>query len=133
MFAPDGAVEAVNAWTDRTGADAVLVAASGSSERLVNDAVAMLRQKGRLVPLGDVPLAVERTPLYEREADVLISTSYGPGRYDPSYEHGGLDYPAAYVRWTAGRNMDAFLRLLADGSVRDRLDCGSGAARGAGA
>ena len=94
VFAPDAAVEAVKAWTDRTGADAVLVAASGSSDRLVNDAVSMLRQKGRLVPLGDVPLAVDRTPLYEREADVLISTSYGPGRYDPTYEHGGHRLPS---------------------------------------
>jgi predicted dehydrogenase/NADPH:quinone reductase-like Zn-dependent oxidoreductase len=118
VFAPDGAVDAVLSWTDRAGADAVLVVASSSSEQLLNDAVAMLRRKGRLVPVGDVPLSVDRTALYEREADLLISTSYGPGRYDPTYEHAGLDYPAPYVRWTAGRNMDAFLRLLADGFVR---------------
>jgi predicted dehydrogenase/threonine dehydrogenase-like Zn-dependent dehydrogenase len=114
---PDGAVEAVTAWADGIGADAVLVAASSASDALLNDAVAMLRRKGRLVPVGDVPLAVERTPLYEREADIRISTSYGPGRYDPTYEHGGLDYPLPYVRWTANRNMDEFLRLLARGSV----------------
>ena len=46
-----------------------------------------------------------------------ISTSYGPGRYDPSYEEAGLDYPLPYVRWTAGRNMEEFLRLVADGLV----------------
>jgi predicted dehydrogenase/threonine dehydrogenase-like Zn-dependent dehydrogenase len=117
VFSPEEAIEGVLSWTERTGADAALVAASGRSERLVNDAVAMLRRRGRLVPVGDVPLDVERTPLYEREVDLLISTSYGPGRYDPTYEHGGVDYPTEYVRWTAGRNMDAFLRLLADGAV----------------
>ena len=117
VMPPDGAVDGVTGWTQGVGADAVLVAASSGSDALVNDAVAMLRRKGRLVPVGDVPLSVERTPLYEREADIRISTSYGPGRYDPTYEHGGLDYPLPYVRWTANRNMDEFLRLLARGSV----------------
>jgi predicted dehydrogenase len=77
----------------------------------------MLRRKGRVVPVGDVELDFDREPLYEREADVLISTSYGPGRYDPSYEEGGLDYPLPYVRWTAGRNMEEYLRLVAAGLV----------------
>ncbi len=61
---------------------------------------------------------LERGPIYQREADFLISTSYGPGRYDPTYEEGGLDYPIAYVRWTENRNMEEFLRLLSTGAVR---------------
>ena len=77
----------------------------------------MLRRKGRFVPVGDIALEFDREALYEREADILISTSYGPGRYDPSYEEGGLDYPLPYVRWTAGRNMEEYLRLVADGLV----------------
>ena len=68
----------------------------------------MLRRKGRVVPVGDVGLGIERAPLYSREADVLISTSYGPGRYDETYEEGGVDYPIAYVRWTENRNMGEF-------------------------
>ena len=99
-------------------ADAVIVTASGNDDSIVNDAVRMLRPKGRVVPVGDVGLGLERGPLYEREADVLISTSYGPGRYDASYEEAGIDYPLPYVRWTAGRNMEEFLRLVADGAVR---------------
>ena len=67
--------------------------------------------------VGAVGLGLERPDLYQREADVLISTSYGPGRYDPTYEEGGLDYPIAYVRWTENRNMREFLRLLAAGAV----------------
>jgi predicted dehydrogenase/threonine dehydrogenase-like Zn-dependent dehydrogenase len=115
---PADAAEAVAHWTGGVSADAVLVTAASPSDAIVNSAVAMLRRKGRVVPVGDVGLGIERAPLYSREADVLISTSYGPGRYDPSYEEAGLDYPIAYVRWTENRNMGEFLRLLAAGQVR---------------
>ncbi len=117
VLAPEGAPERVRDWAAGLGADAVIVTASGASNQIVNDAVSMVRRKGRVVPVGDVGLALERGPLYQREADVLISTSYGPGRYDPLYEEGGIDYPPAYVRWTENRNMEEFLRLLADGKV----------------
>jgi predicted dehydrogenase/threonine dehydrogenase-like Zn-dependent dehydrogenase len=117
VLAPADAADAVAAWTDGAGADAVVITASAKSDELINDAVRMLRRKGRVVPVGDVGLGLDRGPLYEREADVRISTSYGPGRYDPSYEDAGLDYPLPYVRWTAGRNMEEFLRLVADGLV----------------
>jgi predicted dehydrogenase/threonine dehydrogenase-like Zn-dependent dehydrogenase len=116
-LAPDGAVVRVREWAGGAGADTAIVTAAGSSSAIVNDAVAMVRRKGRVVPLGDVGLALERDPLYQREADVLISTSYGPGRYDPLYEEAGIDYPLAYVRWSENRNMGEFLRLLAAGLV----------------
>ncbi len=115
---PSQAPGAVDAWTGGVGADVVLVTASSNAAGLVDESVQLLRRKGRLVAVGDVPLHFDRAPLYEREADVQISTSYGPGRYDPLYEEGGLDYPLAYVRWTENRNMDEFLRLVAGGAVR---------------
>ena len=117
-LAPGDAADHVKAWTEGLGADAALVTASGPSDAIVNDAIGLLRRKGRLVAVGDVGLGLERPPLYAREADVLISTSYGPGRYDPTYEEQGVDYPPEYVRWTEGRNMEAFLHLLATGDVR---------------
>src|SRR3954453_23163426 len=80
----------------------------------------MLRRKGRLVVVGDVGLGLERGPIYQREADMLISTSYGPGRYDASYEEGGIDYPIAYVRGTENRNMEGFLRLILAGASQKR-------------
>jgi predicted dehydrogenase/threonine dehydrogenase-like Zn-dependent dehydrogenase len=110
---PDQAVARVVEWTEGVGADTAIVTAAATSSEIVNDAVAMVRRKGRVVPLGDVGLAFNRDGLYQREADVLISTSYGPGRYDPIYEEAGVDYPLAYVRWTENRNMGEFLRLLA--------------------
>jgi predicted dehydrogenase/threonine dehydrogenase-like Zn-dependent dehydrogenase len=118
VVAPDEAASAVNAWSGGVGADVTLITASSASDAIVNDAVAMLRRKGRVVVVGDVGLGLERGPIYQREADFLISTSYGPGRYDPTYEEGGLDYPIAYVRWTENRNMEEFLRLIATGDVR---------------
>ncbi|HEV2975266.1 MAG TPA: bi-domain-containing oxidoreductase [Solirubrobacteraceae bacterium] len=110
---PQDAVAAVREWSGGAGADAAIVTAAGASSAIVNDAVAIVRRKGRVVPVGDVGLSFSRAALYQREADVLISTSYGPGRYDPIYEEAGVDYPLAYVRWTENRNMGEFLRLLA--------------------
>ena len=77
----------------------------------------MVRRKGRVVVVGAVPLQLERSPFYEKEADLLISCSYGPGRYDTEYEERGLDYPFAYVRWTENRNMEEYLRLVSEGLV----------------
>jgi polar amino acid transport system substrate-binding protein len=115
---PEEAAAAVANWSADTGADAVIVTASSRDDAIVNSAVSLARRKGRVVPVGDIGLGLERGPLYRREADVLISTSYGPGRYDPSYEEQGIDYPLSYVRWTENRNMGEFLRLLSTGQVR---------------
>ena len=118
IAAPTNAATAIDAWSDRVGADAVIITASAASSEIVNNAARLLCRKGRLVIVGDVGLDFERGPLYAREADVLISTSYGPGRYDVSYEEDGIDYPISYVRWTENRNMGEFLRLLNNDQVR---------------
>src|SRR4029453_14313764 len=62
----------------------------------------------------------QRDKIYKKEIDFLISTSYGPGRYDPSYEEKGQDYPFGYVRWTEGRNLEDVLRQIASGALRVR-------------
>src|SRR5204862_1602506 len=117
VAAPDETAAAVSAWTDVLCADAAIVTASAPGDAIVNQAVELVRTKGRVVPVGEVGLGLERPALYRREADVLISTSYGPGRYDASYEEAGIDYPIGYVRWTENRNMEAFLHLLATAEV----------------
>ncbi len=103
--------------TDGRGADAVIVFASGSGSEAVRLASRLARDKGKVVVVGMVGLELERGVLYERELDVSMSRSYGPGRYDPLYEEGGTDYPFAYVRWTENRNMMAFLYFLETGRV----------------
>src|SRR5258708_423687 len=87
----------------------------------MSPAFRMCRRKARVVLVGDVGLDLQRADVYPKELDFLISTSYGPGRYDRSYEEAGLDYPVAYVRWTENRNMAEYLRQIADGRVRAAL------------
>ncbi len=98
--------------------DAVIIAAGTSSLDPVNFAGAICRKRGRVVVLGAVPTGFDRDPYYYRkELDLRMSCSYGPGRYDAEYEEKGVDYPAAYVRWTENRNMSAFQELLQSGKI----------------
>lgn len=110
-------VSQVLGHTGGSGADAVIICAASSSSEPVRQAMQMARKKGRVVVVGAVGMELKRSPFYEKELDFLISCSYGPGRYDPEYEVKGRDYPAAYVRWTENRNMQAFLDLLAKKKV----------------
>jgi predicted dehydrogenase/threonine dehydrogenase-like Zn-dependent dehydrogenase len=106
--------------TDGRGADAVIVTAAGGDPGLLNKAFEACRRKGRVVLVGDVPIRIQRDKIYKKEIDFLISTSYGPGRYDAAYEEQGQDYPFGYVRWTEGRNLEEVLRQIAAGSLRVR-------------
>jgi predicted dehydrogenase/threonine dehydrogenase-like Zn-dependent dehydrogenase len=99
--------------TNGHGADATIIAAATKSNAVIKQAMDATRKKGRIVIIGAVGLGLERSPFYEKELDLLMSCSYGPGRYDAMYEARGLDYPYAYVRWTERRNMEEYLRLLA--------------------
>ncbi|MCA9119935.1 MAG: bi-domain-containing oxidoreductase [Planctomycetaceae bacterium] len=107
----------VETLTGGLGADAVLITASTKSNAPIELAANAVRQKGRVVLVGVVGLELDRRPFYFREAEFVVSCSYGPGRYDPQYEEGGHDYPAAYVRWTQQRNMQAVLDLMGSGRL----------------
>ena len=99
------------------GADAVLITAATKSSQPVTLAGESVRQKGRVVAVGAVGLNLPRRPYYFKEAEFVVSCSYGPGRYDSSYEEGGRDYPYGHVRWTEQRNMQAVLDLMGRGSI----------------
>ena len=109
--------EQVMGWSRGRGADAVLVCAAGRSPAAVMRVPALCRDRAAVVIVGDVGLQLDRTPFYERELAMRFARSYGPGRYDPSYEAWGVDYPAGQVRWTEGRNFEAVLDLLASGRL----------------
>jgi len=109
----DGLEAAVREATDGLGADAVIIAAGTDSTDPVDLAGILCRKKGKVVIVGSVPTGFRRQPYYRKELDLRMSCSYGPGRYDTAYEEQGVDYPAAYVRWTENRNMRAFIDLLA--------------------
>jgi predicted dehydrogenase/threonine dehydrogenase-like Zn-dependent dehydrogenase len=104
--------------TGGRGADRTLITAATKSNAVVNLAMDVTRQKGTVVLVGDVGLKIEREVFYRKEIDVLMSTSYGPGRYDPVYEAEGHDYPFAYVRWTINRNVQTYLDLIAKGRLQ---------------
>jgi predicted dehydrogenase len=104
-------------YTDGIGADAAIIYAATTSSEPVRQAMQMVRKRGRVVVVGAVGMELDRSPFYEKELDFLISCSYGPGRYDPTYEEQGIDYPIGYVRWTENRNMQEFLNLVADKKI----------------
>ena len=111
------AVKAAMRLTGGIGTDGVIVTAATPSDEVISTAFQMCRCKGRVVLVGDVGLDLQRADIYAKELDFLVSTSYGPGRYDASYEEDGHDYPIGYVRWTENRNMEAYLDLLATGRI----------------
>jgi len=112
------AVDQVFRLTEGIGADGVIVTAATPSDEVLSTAFKMCRKKGRVVLVGDVGLNIKRTDIYQKELDFFISTSYGPGRYDRTYEEEGAEYPVAYVRWTENRNMHEYLRQVASGYIR---------------
>jgi predicted dehydrogenase/threonine dehydrogenase-like Zn-dependent dehydrogenase len=115
--ADENSTTQVSRITGTGGADGVIVTASSASHEVISDAFRMCRRKARVVLVGDVGLNLRRGDIYEKELDFLVSTSYGPGRYDAAYEERGVDYPLPYVRWTEKRNMEEYLRLIAEGKV----------------
>ncbi len=114
----DDVVRKVTHYTNGYGADGVIFAAATTSNKPLSGAFKMCRKKGKVVLVGVSAMEIERKDIYQKELDFLISTSYGPGRYDENYEQKGLDYPYAYVRWTENRSMQEYLRLLADARIR---------------
>jgi predicted dehydrogenase/threonine dehydrogenase-like Zn-dependent dehydrogenase len=99
------------------GADAVLICAATPSSDPIAVAAQLARDRAVIVVVGDVGLELDRRVMYEKELDVVVARSYGPGRYERAYEERGLDFPPGYVRWTEGRNVEAVLDLAAAGSL----------------
>jgi polar amino acid transport system substrate-binding protein len=107
----------IETWTRGHGADAVLITAATDSNEPVELAARVSRLKGRVIVVGMTGMNIPRAPFFSRELKLVISMSYGPGRYDPEYEERGHDYPLPYVRWTEKRNIESFLELIGDGRI----------------
>jgi predicted dehydrogenase/threonine dehydrogenase-like Zn-dependent dehydrogenase len=110
-------VEYVLEKTEQVGCDAVIITASNPSNEIISQSAQMSRKRGRIVLVGVIGLDIKRSDFYEKELSFQVSCSYGPGRYDSSYEEGGNDYPLPYVRWTEKRNFEAVLNALANGTL----------------
>ena len=110
-------VAAAQAFSRGRGVDGVIITASTKSNEPVHQAALMCRKRGRIVLVGVIGLELSRADFYEKELSFQVSCSYGPGRYDPSYEEQGVDYPVGFVRWTEQRNLEAVLDMMADGRL----------------
>lgn len=104
-----------NAFSRGRGVDGVIVAASTKSDEVMHQSAEMCRKRGRIVLVGVVGLNLRRDDFFKKEITFQVSASYGPGRYDSSYEEKGQDYPISFVRWTEQRNFEAVLDLMASG------------------
>ena len=93
-------------------ADGSIIATNTKSNEPLDIATSISRKRGRIILVGDSGLTVNRTEFYNKELSFQVSRSYGPGRYDKSYEEDGIDYPIEYVRWTEKRNFETILNLL---------------------
>lgn len=115
-------VKTIESWSGGHGVDCVLFTAATSSSAPLSQSFQMCKKKGKVVLVGVSGMEINRADIYQKELDFLISTSYGPGRYDKAYEDKGIDYPYAYVRWTENRNMTEYLRLLSTNEIQlDKL------------
>jgi len=113
-----GVTDRIADFTNGIGCDAVIITAAADSLDPINFAGAIARIRGRVVVVGAVPTGFDREPhFYKKELEVRMSCSYGPGRYDPTYEEHGIDYPVSHVRWTEQRNMQAFQQLIQTGAI----------------
>jgi len=110
-------LDAVKAFSGGVGVDAVVITAATSSNEPIEFSASACRLKGRIVLVGVVGLNVPRPPFFEKELEFTVSSSLGPGRNDPDYEEKGIDYPIGHARWTAQRNMQAVLDLMAAGKL----------------
>lgn len=113
LSANDDPVGIVMNRTNDVGADAVLITASTKSNTVVSQAARMSRKRGRIILVGVIGLELNRSEFYEKELTFQVSCSYGPGRYDETYENQGQDYPLPFVRWTENRNFQAILQAMA--------------------
>ena len=110
-------VAAADQFSRGRGVDAVIVTAASTSSEPIHQAALMCRKRGRIVLVGVTGLELSRDDFYKKELSFQVSCSYGPGRYDPAYEDQGQDYPVGYVRWTAQRNFEAVLDMMAAGRL----------------
>jgi predicted dehydrogenase/threonine dehydrogenase-like Zn-dependent dehydrogenase len=117
----ESARAACDELTAARGVDCVVITAGTKSSEPIELAAELARDRARVVVVGLVGMNLPRHSFFAKELELRLSRSYGPGRYDPGYEEQGNDYPIGYVRWTEKRNMEAFLKLVADRKINTDL------------
>ena len=113
----DDLLQLSNIQTLGYGADAVIITAASKDRSLVDQSIQLCRTKGRIVVVGTADIHPDRNELWLKEIELVVSRAAGPGSLDPVYEIDGVDLPIGDVRWTQKRNLQEFLRLIADKKV----------------
>lgn len=113
----DSAADLTRSLTKGRGVDKVIITAATDSNAPIDLSEEITRDRGIICMIGVTQMNLDRRPFYQKELSFKIARSYGPGRYDPAYEEDGFDYPIGYVRFTEGRNVEEFLRLIASGRM----------------
>lgn len=113
----DNAAELTRSLTNGRGVDKIIITAAADSNAPMDLAAAIARDRAAICMIGVTQMNIDRRPFYEKELTFKIARSYGPGRYDSSYEETGNDYPIGYVRFTEGRNIEEFVRLVSSGRL----------------
>jgi predicted dehydrogenase/threonine dehydrogenase-like Zn-dependent dehydrogenase len=109
--------EEVGLLTGGFGCDSIIITTGTNSNDPIILAGKIARDKARIIDIGITKMDLPWDLYYHKELDFRFSRSYGPGRYDPTYEEKGIDYPIGHVRWTEQRNMMSVLQLLKDGKI----------------
>ena len=104
-------------FSNGIGVDGVIITTSTNSDDPITQSAEMSRKQGRIILVGTAGLNLKRELFYEKELTFQVSCSYGPGRYDNSYEELGQDYPIAYVRWTEQRNFESVLEMISNNLI----------------
>jgi polar amino acid transport system substrate-binding protein len=99
------------------GVDAVLLTVSSRDLAPIELAATLVRDRGRVVCLGNTAIELDWRTWFGKEIDFRFSRAMGAGIMEPDYFARGNDYPIGHVRWTANRNMQAFLDLVAQGKL----------------
>jgi predicted dehydrogenase len=120
-LADGGVVNSIQAFTNHRGADGILIAAATDSSDPLVTAAAIARDRARISLVGKTGTEFPFADFMKKELEIVVSRSYGPGRYDDDYEARGVKYPIGFVRWTETENLAECLRLMSP-NRRQRLD-----------
>lgn len=120
----DGLEEAVRTLTGGLGCDSVLIAAATDSSDPMVIAAAIARDRARISLVGKTGTEFPFADFMKKELSLVVSRSYGPGRYDEDFEGRGMKYPPGFVRWTESDNLAECVRLMSPALPR-RLDMGA--------
>jgi len=118
----DNVISEIEFLTNHQGVDCTIITTSSQSDAIIQQALEITRKRGKVILISDVSLNIDHNPFYKKEIDLIVSCSYGPGRFDYEYEHLGKDYPYELVRWTENRNIKAFINLIEQNKINiDKL------------